>query len=132
MITLVIQNSSDVNSPIFLSIILVVGIYTKGGFAMSMSLSRTRTFDLQYKVLVIGESAVGKTSLIRCYANPDQPFETNMVSTVGEVVIHLSVSPSICKSIHPSIYQFVHPFGYLFIHSFILSFIHVVKSSIFI
>lgn len=51
-------------------------------------MSKTRTFDLQYKVIVIGESAVGKTSLIRCYANPDQPFETHMVSTVGKTVIN--------------------------------------------
>ncbi|KAK3728553.1 hypothetical protein QZH41_011644 [Actinostola sp. cb2023] len=48
-----------------------------------MSVSKTKEFDLQYKVIVIGESAVGKSSLIRCYANPSQPFETNMITTVG-------------------------------------------------
>jgi GTP-binding protein EngB required for normal cell division len=47
------------------------------------SISRTKEYDLQYKVIVIGETAVGKSSLIRRYANPDQPFSTNMISTVG-------------------------------------------------
>ncbi|XP_031572326.1 ras-related protein Rab-13-like isoform X2 [Actinia tenebrosa] len=48
-----------------------------------MSLSKTKEFDLQYKVIVIGETAVGKSSLIRRYANPEQPFTSNMISTVG-------------------------------------------------
>ncbi|EDO40408.1 predicted protein [Nematostella vectensis] len=47
------------------------------------SLAKKREYDLQYKVIVIGESGVGKSSLIRCYAHPDQPFCSNMITTVG-------------------------------------------------
>jgi len=39
------------------------------------------TFDVQVKLLMVGESGVGKTSLLNRYAN--DTFSTNYVSTIG-------------------------------------------------
>ena len=46
--------------------------------------SQPKDYDITYKVLLIGESAVGKTSLIRCYSKPDQSFTSNLMPTYGE------------------------------------------------
>ena len=40
--------------------------------------------DITYKVLLIGESAVGKTSLIRSYSKPDESFTPSLLPTYGE------------------------------------------------
>ena len=49
----------------------------------TMSL-QPKEYDLSYKVLLIGESAVGKSSLIRCYSKPDQAFTSALMPTYGE------------------------------------------------
>jgi len=48
-----------------------------------MMSSQPKDYDLSYKVLLIGESAVGKSSLIRCYSKPDQPFTSALMPTYG-------------------------------------------------
>lgn len=48
--------------------------------------SQPKDYDITYKVLLIGESAVGKTSLIRCYSKPDQSFTSTLMPTYGEYV----------------------------------------------
>ncbi|XP_078360338.1 ras-related protein Rab-13-like [Oculina patagonica] len=45
--------------------------------------SQPKDYDISYKVLLIGESAVGKTSLIRCYSKPDQSFTSTLLPTYG-------------------------------------------------
>ena len=55
---------------------------------ISRASSKRRTiknYDLTYKVMVIGETGVGKTSLIRCYSEPDKPFCSNLLTTVGKL-----------------------------------------------
>ena len=49
----------------------------------TMSL-QPKEYDLSYKVLLIGESTVGKSSLIRCYSKPDQAFTSALMPTYGE------------------------------------------------
>lgn len=42
-----------------------------------------REFDITYKVLVIGESTVGKTSLIRMFSHPDEELPASLLTTIG-------------------------------------------------
>ena len=44
-----------------------------------------REFDITYKVLVIGESTVGKTSLIRMFSHPDEELPASLLTTIGNV-----------------------------------------------
>lgn len=46
------------------------------------TITSKRNYDVLYKVLVIGESSVGKTALINKYQNPDKPLP-NLLSTIG-------------------------------------------------
>jgi len=46
--------------------------------------SQTKDYDITYKVLVIGETAVGKTSLIRSYSKPNESFTPSLLPTYGE------------------------------------------------
>eukprot|EP00112_Aurelia_sp_Birch-Aquarium-sp1_P026481 Seg940.12 transcript_id=Seg940.12/GoldUCD/mRNA.D3Y31 product="Ras-related protein RABE1a" protein_id=Seg940.12/GoldUCD/D3Y31 len=48
----------------------------------NMSL-RKKNYDVTYKVLVLGESTVGKTALIKCYTESDKEFDPNLVPTIG-------------------------------------------------
>lgn len=45
--------------------------------------SRSKDYDISYKVLLIGESGVGKTSLIKSYSKPNEAFTPSLLSTVG-------------------------------------------------
>ncbi|XP_073238560.1 uncharacterized protein [Porites lutea] len=45
--------------------------------------SRSKDYDISYKVLLIGESGVGKTSLIKSYSKPNETFTPSLLSTVG-------------------------------------------------
>jgi len=45
--------------------------------------SQTKDYDITYKVLVIGETAVGKTSLIRSYSKPNESFTPSLLPTYG-------------------------------------------------
>ncbi|XP_065063815.1 ras-related protein Rab-13-like [Rhopilema esculentum] len=47
-----------------------------------MSFKR-KQHDVTYKVLVLGESTVGKTALIKCYTEKDKDFNPNLVPTIG-------------------------------------------------
>jgi len=42
-----------------------------------------KNYDITYKILVLGETSVGKTALIRKYFSPNEPFSTSLLSTVG-------------------------------------------------
>ena len=46
--------------------------------------SRSKDYDISYKVLLIGESGVGKTSLIKSYSKPNEAFTPSLLSTVGK------------------------------------------------
>ena len=46
-----------------------------------MSAQKTQTFDLQIKLLTIGDSAVGKTCLLLRYANDS--FSPTFITTIG-------------------------------------------------
>lgn len=48
-----------------------------------MMSSEAKDYDVSYKVLLIGESAVGKTSLIRCYSKPNESFSSTLMPTFG-------------------------------------------------
>lgn len=45
---------------------------------------RKKNYDVTYKVLVLGESTVGKTALIKCYTESDKEFDPNLVPTIGK------------------------------------------------
>ena len=53
-----------------------------------MSLKK-KNYDVTYKVLVLGESTVGKTALIKCYTESDKEFDPNLVPTIGKNVIKI-------------------------------------------
>jgi len=44
---------------------------------------RKKNYDLLYKVIIIGESQVGKTALLRRYQYPDRALPLNLNSTIG-------------------------------------------------
>ena len=46
--------------------------------------SPSKHYDITYKVLVVGEMSVGKTSLIRKYSRPDEKMTMAYITTVGE------------------------------------------------
>ena len=46
--------------------------------------SHTKDYDVTYKVLLIGETGVGKTSLIRSYSRPNESFTAALLPTYGE------------------------------------------------
>ena len=45
--------------------------------------AKLNDYDLIYKAIVIGESHVGKTALIRKYQNPDKELP-NLLPTIGK------------------------------------------------
>lgn len=45
--------------------------------------SHSKDYDVSYKVLLIGESGVGKTSLIRSYSKPNETFTSTLLPTYG-------------------------------------------------
>lgn len=45
--------------------------------------SKSKDYDISYKVLLIGETAVGKSSLIRSYSKPNESFTTSLMPTYG-------------------------------------------------
>lgn len=49
---------------------------------MHSSEPRANTIDATYKVLVLGETSVGKTALINCLVGRE--FQTSMLPTVGK------------------------------------------------
>ena len=49
-----------------------------------MSYKVKKDYDVTYKVLVLGESTVGKTALIRYHCEKDREFNANLVPTIGE------------------------------------------------
>ena len=53
---------------------------------------REKDYDVTYKILIIGESAVGKTSLIKCYSKPNESFRAALLPTIGELVLSSSIS----------------------------------------
>lgn len=53
---------------------------------------REKDYDVTYKILIIGESAVGKTSLIKCYSKPNESFRVALLPTIGELVLSSSIS----------------------------------------
>jgi GTPase SAR1 family protein len=45
--------------------------------------SPVKDYDITYKVLVVGEMSVGKTSLIRRYSRPEEKMAMSYLTTVG-------------------------------------------------
>lgn len=45
--------------------------------------SPAKDYDIKYKVLVVGEMSVGKTSLIRRYSHPEENMVMSYLTTVG-------------------------------------------------
>jgi GTPase SAR1 family protein len=45
--------------------------------------SPDKGYDITYKVLVVGEMSVGKTSLIRRYSRPEEKMALSYLTTVG-------------------------------------------------
>lgn len=45
--------------------------------------SPVKNYDITYKVLVVGESSVGKTSLIRRYSKPEEKMAMSYLTTIG-------------------------------------------------
>ena len=55
-----------------------------------MSLKK-RDYDVTYKVLVLGESTVGKTALICSHCETEKEFNPNLVLTIGMYKIMLII-----------------------------------------
>ena len=49
---------------------------------------KKKEFDITYKVLVVGESTVGKTSLIRMLSHPGEELPS-LVTTIGKCSIYI-------------------------------------------
>ena len=47
-------------------------------------MSIKKDYDIRYKVLVVGESTVGKSSIIRMLSRPDEELPCSLVTTVGK------------------------------------------------
>ena len=45
--------------------------------------SQGKNYDITYKVLVVGEMSVGKTSIIRRYSRPEEKMAMSYLTTVG-------------------------------------------------
>ena len=58
-------------------------VYDFSLFVDRMSLKR-KSYDVTYKVLVLGESTVGKTALIKNHCDRDKEFNPNLVPTIGK------------------------------------------------
>ena len=63
-------------------------------------MSYKKDYDVTYKVLVLGESTVGKTALIRYHCEKDREFNPNLVPTIGRIYncIHKVIIISCCDS----------------------------------
>lgn len=46
-------------------------------------MTTNKDYDITYKVLVVGEMTVGKTSLIRRYSSPNDRVVMSYMTTVG-------------------------------------------------
>jgi GTPase SAR1 family protein len=42
-----------------------------------------KTYDYQFKILLIGDSSVGKTSILKAYTTNDQIFDNSHIPTIG-------------------------------------------------
>lgn len=42
-----------------------------------------KTYDYQFKILLIGDSSVGKTSILKTYTTNDQLFDNSHIPTIG-------------------------------------------------
>lgn len=53
-----------------------------------------KTYDLLFKLLLIGDSGVGKTCILFRFS--DDAFTTTFISTIGEFVVRISRSTESC------------------------------------
>lgn len=53
-----------------------------------------KTYDLLFKLLLIGDSGVGKTCILFRFS--DDAFTTTFISTIGEFVIRINRSTGNC------------------------------------
>jgi len=53
-----------------------------------------KTYDLLFKLLLIGDSGVGKTCILFRFS--DDAFTTTFISTIGEFVIRINRSTENC------------------------------------
>lgn len=54
-----------------------------------------KTYDLLFKLLLIGDSGVGKTCILFRFS--DDAFTTTFISTIGELTFELAVSVSVSR-----------------------------------
>ena len=68
--------------------------------------SSSKNYDITYKVLVVGEMSVGKTSLIKRYSCPDRKMAMAYITTVGKYCILCGI---MCmKNLKSDFQQFSH------------------------
>ena len=79
-------------------------------------MSAIKDYDITYKILVLGDSGVGKTCLIRRFTDDD--FTDSFLSTIGKNLYQ--IIKKIPRLLHAILRRDQHNFEYVFLLNFIL------------